>query len=199
VSSSGPKGRPDGDDQPDGDPPSRFTRAVAAARRAVVRQDVLLEEIPAPRRIAPYSFALTARLASAVDEPATARFVLLHDPSMPDGWAGDQRVVAFLSTLVEADLADDPLLADVAWTWLTDELAAAGARCDELGGTVTRVSSSSFGVLRERPATDQVEVRASWSPRGDLAGHVEGWIGAVCRLAGLPPALPGLVALHGRA
>lgn len=184
--------------------PAAFSLAVAAVRRATVRAGVIVEEVPAPRRIAPFAHAVTARLETpdgADDErgdEAMARFVLLHDPAMPEGWSGDQRVVAFLTAPVERDLAGDPLLADVAWTWLVEELDEAGAERVEFGGTVTRVSSSSFGVLGDRVPTDQVEVRASWTPVDDLAVHVEGWAAALCRLAGVPPVVPGLLTLPRR-
>lgn len=193
------RGAPDGD----APPPPAFVAAAAAVRAAPARPGVVVEEVAPPRRIAPYAVALTGHLP-AEETPdddiargaADGRFVLLHDPSCPAGWGGEQRVVALVTATVEPDLAGDPLLADVAWAWLVDELGAAGALLDEMGGTVTRVSSSSFGVLRDRPAGDQVELRASWSPRGPLQNHVEGWTAALCRLAGVPPVAPGVLLLR---
>jgi hypothetical protein len=192
-------------------PPRAFVESAAAVRAAPARPGVVVEEVAPPRRIAPFAVALTGHLPPESEHEAGAaagsdqaplrggadgRFVLLHDPSRPEGWGGEQRVVALVTATVEPDLADDPLLADVAWTWLVDELAAAGAVFDELGGTVTRVSSTSFGVLGDRPGADQVELRASWSPRNDLGTHVEGWTAALCRVAGVPPVAPGVVLLR---
>lgn len=190
-------------------PPPAFVEAAAAVRSAPTRPGVVIEEVAPPRRIAPFAVALTGHLPpeGVGDAPgdsgsaplrggADGRFVLLHDPSCPDGWGGEQRVVALVTASVEPDLAGDPLLADVAWTWLVDELTAAGAVFDELGGTVTRVLSSSFGVLDDRPEADQVELRASWSPRNSLDIHVEGWTAALCRVAGVPPVAPGVLLLR---
>jgi hypothetical protein len=187
----------------DGDAPAppAFVAAAAEVRAAPARPGVVIEEISPPRRIAPYAVALTGHLPGEdhgddARGGADGRFVLLHDPSCPEGWGGEQRVVALVIAPVEPDLAADPLLADVAWAWLAEELQAAGAAVDEFGGTVTRVSSSSFGVLAERQSGDQVELRASWSPRNSLSTHVEGWTAAICRLAGVPPVAPGVVLLR---
>lgn len=191
------RGAPDGD----APPPPAFVAAAAEVRAAPARPGVVIEEISPPRRIAPFAVALTGHLppeesGDGARGGADGRFVLLHDPSCPEGWGGEQRVVALVTATVEPDLAGDPLLADVAWAWLVEELHAAGAVFDELGGTVTRVSSSSFGVLTDRPTGDQVELRASWSPRNALQAHVEGWTAAICRLAGVPPVAPGVLLLR---
>lgn len=191
-----------------------FDDAVRVLRAVQVRPEVRLEEIPAPRRVAPYAHAVEGhvdlsalRLGSTpgagdgddedVDD-AGGRFVLLHDPEAPEAWGGDLRVIALVKAVVEPELAEDPMLAEVAWAWLGEALVAPGTPASRLGGTVTRVVSESFGSLADRPAAIQLELRASWTPLGDLGNHLTAWADVLCRLAGLPPLPNGVTALPRR-
>ena len=129
--------------------------------------------MPAPQRIAPYAVALTAEVVGAADdedELASGRFVLLHDPSVPDPWDGAWRAVTFARAELEPELANDPMLGAVGWSWLTDALATHRLGYTAEAGTVTRVVSESFAGLSDRPASVEMEVRASWTPRrtGDV-------------------------------
>ena len=64
------------------------------------------------------------------------------------------------------------------------------------GGTATRILSESFGSLEDRQASNDVELRASWTPTGTQFGsHLEAWADMVCSFAGLPPLPDGVVAL----
>jgi hypothetical protein len=184
--------------------PTVFAAAVAglhAALTAAERPGLLeLHEVPAPRRLAPHSVAFAAEVTKDGDEVATGRFVVLHDPAGQDGWRGDTRVVAFVSADVDADMAADPALAEVGWSWLTDALNERGAEHTAAGGTVTRTASLTFGLVENPTETNEVEVRASWSPLHgpdgslDLAVHLRAWCDLLCMTAGLPPA--GVTALH---
>src|SRR5690348_14389304 len=102
--------------------PEAFTRAVAGLRAAAPRPEILLEEIAAPQRLAPYGFALSATVLRGEDEVASGRLILLHEPAGHEAWQGDLRLVTLITAEVEADMAGDPLLPAVAWTWLTDGL-----------------------------------------------------------------------------
>ena len=158
--------------------------------------------MPAPRRLAPHAVAFAAEVTKDGDEVATGRFVVLHDPAGQDGWRGDTRVVAFVSADVDADMAADPSLAEVGWSWLTDALNERGAQHTAAGGTVTRTASLTFGLVENPTETNEVEVRASWSPLHagdgslDLAVHLRAWCDLLCMTAGLPPA--GVTALQPR-
>ena len=44
----------------------------------------------------------------------------------------------------------------------------------------------------------QIEVRASWTPHGDLEPHATAWMELLGKLAGLPPLAPGVVPLTRR-
>jgi len=187
-----------------GENPAEFTQALRALRDVQLRPEVRIEEVPAPSRIAPYAVALTAEVVTAGlpaegDELASGRFVLLHDPSAPEPWDGVWRVVTFARAELEPELANDPMLGGVGWSWLMDALRARDAPFIAEGGTVTRVVSESFAALGERNATVEMEIRASWTPTGpDLGVHLQVWSDLLCMIAGLPPLPEGVVALPGR-
>ena len=190
------------------DGPAQFRRAVNALRTAVVRPEVVLTEAPAPQRIAPYAAAVGAEVIVGGEELSTGRLVLLHDPAGQDAWAGTFRVVTFIRAALEPEIAADPMLSGVGWTWLLDALEARSAHYTEASGTVTRVASESFGALADRPCEAEVEIRASWTPTGlaptgkDLGDHIHdhlsAWCELLCTTAGLPPVSPGVVALSAR-
>jgi Protein of unknown function (DUF3000) len=175
-------------------PPAAFTRAVAGLRAAAPREEILLEEIAAPQRLAPYSFALSATVLRRGDEVASGRLILLHDPAGHDAWKGDLRLVTLVTAELEPDMAGDPLLPAVAWTWLTDALDQHSAAYTAIGGTITQTTSTRFGELAGPAPTADLEVRASWTPTSaDLSAHLYGWCGMLASTAGLPP--PGVTAL----
>lgn len=181
------------------DAPEEFLRAVASLRAGVVRSEVVLEETPAPQRIAPHAVALSADVVVEDEELGNGRLVLLHDPDRPDAWAGAFRLVTFVRAALEPEMAADPLLPAVGWTWLLEALEARGARYLAPSGTVTRVASESFGSLAQRPAEAEIEVRASWTPvDDDMTEHLAAWCELLCTTAGLPPLPPGVTALPTR-
>ena len=177
--------------------PTVFSRAVdglQAAIRDTSRPGSLeISEVPAPRRLAPHAVAFSAEVIKDGLEVATGRFVVLHDPDGQDGWRGDTRVVAFVSADVDAEMAGDPALAEVGWSWLKDALDGRGAGHQAAGGTVTRTASLTFGLVEDPQETNEVEVRASWSPLAavdgslDLGVHLLAWCDLLCMTAGLPP------------
>jgi hypothetical protein len=178
--------------------PEAFARAVAGLRVAAPRPEILLEEIGAPQRLAPFSFALSATVLRAGDEVASGRLILLHDPAGHDAWHGDLRLVTLVTAELESDMAGDPLLPAVAWTWLTDGLEQHNAAYTAIGGTITQTTSTRFGELAGPAPTADLEVRASWTPTSDdMPSHLHGWCAMLASTAGLPP--PGVTALTDRA
>ena len=172
-----------------------FARALDDLHRVRLRPEIRLTEVPAPQRIAPYAVALTADVVDphdTDDDLASGRFVLLHDPSAPEPWGGEWRAVTFARAELEPELATDPLLGEVGWSWLTDALATRGVGYVAEAGTVTRVVSQSFAGLADRPASVEMEVRASWTPLGPEVGeHLLAWSDLLCTIAGLPPSARG--------
>jgi Protein of unknown function (DUF3000) len=183
--------------------PAQFLAALDSLRNHRVRPEVHLTEVPAPARIAPFSVALSGELPAgpggALDdhaELATGRFVALYDPAGQEAWDGTFRIVTLVRAHLDAELGNDPLLAEVAWTWLLDSLAAEGAPARALSGTVTRILSQSFGSLETHPDDVEVEIRASWSPPGsDLGPHIRAWGALLCASAGMPPLPEGVTSL----
>src|SRR3954464_12196529 len=157
-------------------PPGAFTRAVAGLRAAAPRPEILLEEIPAPQRLAPYSFAVSATVLRSGEEVASGRLILLHDPAGHESWRGDLRLVTLITAELEPDMAGDPLLSAVAWTWLTDGLDQHAAAYTAIGGTTTQTPSTRCGELAGPAPTADLEIRASWTPTSpDLGAHLLGW------------------------
>lgn len=184
--------------------PPEFLRALRSLRGVTLRPEVSLEEVPGPSRIAPYTAALNAEVRTSrrdpdADELASGRFVILHDPAGQDAWEGSFRLVTLVRAVLEPEVGQDPLLAEVAWSWLSEALAGADVDIRAAGGTVTRVLSQSFGALDERPELCELEMRASWTAADeDLAPHLRAWGDLLCTVAGLPPLPEGVVALGPR-
>jgi len=183
--------------------PPAFAAACAAVREAISRDDLAVSEIPAPGGLAPHALALAGDVVGASGradaELGTGRFVLLHDESAPEAWGGVFRVVCFAQAPLETDLALDPFVADVAWSWLVDSLDAGGASRHSASGTATKVLSTGYGELAAQGDGAPLELRASWTPTStDLAPHVAAWSELVCTLAGLPPTVEGVTLLASR-
>ena len=181
-----------------GDQSPEFAQALSELRGARLRPEVRVTEVPAPQRIAPYAVALTAEVATAGsdEELASGRFVLLHDPDGQEPWGGTFRIVSFVRASVEMEMATDPVLTEVAWSWLIEALDDRGATWAAPSGTVTRTASQSFGSLQDRPPVGEVEIRASWTPLDAATGaHLQAWADLLAHLAGLPPVPAGVTVL----
>ncbi|MEY4658221.1 MAG: hypothetical protein RL466_1034 [Actinomycetota bacterium] len=183
-----------------------FEELVENLRTITPRSEIILEEVPAPQKLAMYSFAFTAdvlghpQVAQPDDEEiASGRFVILHEPGGQDTWEGDFRCVTFMRADVDSQMQEDPLLPEVGWNWLLDSLNATGATFKAPSGTVTRVSSASFGKLAPRSDDSEIEIRASWTPvinsRDDIFSHVHAWCNLMSEVAGLPPIPDGVASI----
>jgi len=179
-------------------PPTEFVTAVEQMRSARVRPEITLEELTAPQRIAPYARAVTADLVVDGVELGTGRLVLLHDPAGNEAWHGTFRCVAFARAEIEAEMTTDPALSAVGWSWLTDALLDHDAEFVAPSGTVTTVASEGFGGMAEDGGKAEIEIRASWTPVGDVASHVLAWADLLCTAAGLPPLPPGVASMPSR-
>ncbi|MGF1340482.1 DUF3000 domain-containing protein [Streptomyces flavovirens] len=173
--------------------PPAFRSAVEGLRSAQLRPELEVEPTRPPQRLAPHAYAVEAAVVDGDEDLADGRLVLLHDPSGHDAWKGTFRLVTLVRAELEPEMAADPLLPEVCWTWLTGALDARGLAYGEAGGTVTRAGSHYFGALSARRPATQIEIRASWTPREgrggvpDVAAHLAAWGDLLCQLAGLPP------------
>lgn len=168
--------------------PELFRHAVAALTSPTPRPEIEINEIRPPTRLAPWAHAVAAEASGPSGEAATARLVLLYDPAEPPAWGGVLRLVTYLRAELDADLARDPFLPAVGWSWLTEALEVCQAAHTALGGTVTQTSSARFGDIDGPERSDDLELRASWTARGEhLEAHGAAFHALVGSAAGLPP------------
>lgn len=181
-----------------------FHAFVAAMKEFHPRPEILHEETPAPQKLAPFSFAVSADvvlgLGSKKDETdlATGRFVLLHDPQGQFAWDGNFRCVSFVRAAIDKEMAAEPALTEVAWSWFLDALKTSNAQFRASSGTVTRVASSSFGAISGNEDNSEIEIRASWTPGNskDLMSHIHAWVELLAIASALPPLPEGVPSLH---
>jgi len=194
--------------------PARFQAALLSLKDAEIRPEVRLTEVPAPKRVAPYAVAIDGalflndssgtgkmysgkhprpamRALSDDDEEIPAcegTFVVLFDPQGQTNWGGQFRVVTYLQARVDQIEAKDPMLAEVAWSWVTD--AIGHHPVTHLSGTVTVQSITSFGEIEPDYADSAerslLQVRASWSPTSEQVGpHLAMWTDMLAAAGGL--------------
>ena len=182
--------------------PGSFRRAVNDLLSASWRPELQVEQMPAPQRIAPFAAAITADVVVGDEDLGSGRLVLLHDPAGNAAWDGTFRCVTFARAEVDPEMVTDPLLASVGWSWLVDALAAHGADYRAPSGTVTSVSSESFGGMADEEQRAEVEIRASWTADlvdgVGLTAHLAAWAELLCTTAGLPPLPAGVVMMPSR-
>jgi hypothetical protein len=176
--------------------PAQFRAAVDAMGTASVHPRIELAPIRPPQRLAPYSYAIGAEVkhpetnvipVDSVDD-AFGRLILLHDPNGQDAWHGVFRLVAYIQADIDAALAGDPLLPEVAWSWLVEALDARAEHVTALGGTVTATTSVRYGDISGPPRAHQLELRASWTATTlELGPHVQAFCEVLEHAAGLPP------------
>ena len=173
----------------------------------MLRPEVVVDTMPAPQRIAPFAHAVSGDVITpgsgrppgdGDDEIGTGRFILLHDPAGNDAWGGTFRCVTFARADVEPEMAADPSLPTVGWSWLTDALDSHGGDHIAASGSVTVVHTEGFGEMAADGSDAQIEVRASWTPTSDMGAHISAWSDLLCAIAGLPPLAPGVIPLQQR-
>jgi len=204
-----------------------FAAAVAAfqqGRDDQADRNLAFEEVPAPKRLAPFATAIAAAVQRDGADVAWGRLVLLYDPDGQEGWDGVFRLVAYIRAEVEPEIAADPLLGEVGWSWLSEALDQQVPGYAQPSGTVTRVITEGFGTKRDEQPLTGFELRASWSPAPpggpsrttgrkrsgraarasspgepgldvlDLPAHIAAWCDCLSAAAGLEP--PGTRALR---
>ena len=183
-----------------GQPLQAFTTGLAAVRTLNYRDEFVVKESPAPARLAPHGFAQTVEVTLDAMLVGTGRLVILHDPASQPSWEGTTRVIAYVDADVDLEVAADPMLTEVGWTWLNEALNESGAAAKALGGTVTAVNSRSFGVMSDRAPEGRLQVRASWTPldESDLGAHARAWALLLAAACGLAPTSDGVPSLPHR-
>src|SRR3546814_13810078 len=98
-----------------------------------------------PQRLGPFSYALgaevkhaeTAIIPEGSEGDAFGRLILLHDPEGAEAWDGTMRLVAYIQADLDSSEAVDPLLPEVAWSWLVDAPEERAEHVTALRGPVT--------------------------------------------------------------
>jgi hypothetical protein len=191
ITSSGP---PAGDAMPDADTvpasaPEAFRTAVSTLLTTTVRPEARVERIRPPQRLAPWSFAVAVDISTLTNpDCATGRLVVLYDPDGTEAWDGELRLVGYAQADLAPDMAGDPLLPAVGWSWLTESLHQRDAAHTAVGGTVTQTTSTRFGDVHGPSSNTQLELRGSWTAtETDLSAHLRAFVDLLCTAAGLPP------------
>lgn len=183
------------------DVPAQFAQALASLRAAARDVGLDVREIPAPTRAAAFAVALAGSLRRPGDdeEIADGQFVLLFDPSDVAGADGTFRVLVLVRAELDPEMSSDPMLADVAWTWVEEATAPCGRIVEALGGSVTRTVTTSHGAVAQRPDRVELEIRASWTTTSSDAGaQLRAWAHVVRSSAGVPQLPDGVTSLGTR-
>ena len=174
--------------------PEPFRTAISSLLATTVRPQARVERIRPPQRLAPWTFAVAVDIvpngnsAASDHGSTTGRLVVLYDPDGSEAWDGEIRLVAYAQADLAADMAGDPLLPAVGWSWLTEALEQREAPHTAVGGTVTQTTSTRFGDVHGPTSTTQIELRGSWTATStDLAPHLLAFVDLLCVAAGLPP------------
>ncbi len=190
-----------------------FRRAVAEMEAGIadqlrLRAELAAENEPPPRRLAPFASAVAVTVTDSLASSDTdaeigaGKFVLLFDPAGQPGWDGKYRIIGYIRAELEPEMAADPLINEVGWSWLIEALEARCAGYRKISGTVTTVVTQGFGSKLDEPVSTGFELRASWSPAitdgtsAELDGHIAAWCEVICTAAGLPPLPPGVAPLR---
>lgn len=179
---------------------AEFRLAVDSLRSASIREELAIEQIPAPSKLATHAVAFAANVDSkatgVASDLGTGRFVLLWDPTEQESWQSRFRIICFAKSPLETDIGADEQISDVAWAWLTEALENRRAHYLAAAGTATRVISSGYGSLSGQSDHAELEMRASWSPTDTNAqSHIEAWQDLVCIMSGFPNLPAGVASL----
>jgi hypothetical protein len=179
-----------------------FQMAIQDLASAEVREELHITQIPAPGKLATEAIAFGADVCADKGDDhtdaGTGRLVLLHESTPSPQWGGNYRIVAFAKSPLETEIGSDEEISEVAWAWLMEALRNRGAEFSHEAATITRVISTGFGSLAGQSSHAELEMRASWSPIGNFAAHMEAWQDLVCMMSGYPLLPASVTPLHGR-
>lgn len=179
----------------------QFDKSIKLLINFAPRQEITLEKIPAPQKLAKFSFAISADVSNgligeAEKALANGRFVILHEPGGQDTWDGEFRCVTYLNAGLETIEAEDSSLPSHGWNWLMKALEENGCKYSTPSGTVTRSISQSFGKLSTQDDGGEIEIRASWtaliSKSEELVNHLEAWCNLLAEVSYLQPIPEGV-------
>lgn len=181
---------------------ARFAEVATQIERFPWHGSLRVTRIGSPQRIAPQGYALEADVVSAGASVGDGKLVLLHDPAGHEEWGGTFRLVSYARATLDREMATDPLLAGVGWSWVLEALetlADQGAAYAALNGTVTCVTNTAFDASGAQPLDADVEIRASWTPllgaQPEIQPHLHAWQQLLFQVSGIPLPPQGLGSL----
>ena len=168
--------------------PNEFFLASSRLATAALRKELSIKQIPSPESIAPFAMAFAADVPDGKDSVmhrGVGRIVFLHDSEQNPTWGSNFRVIAYAKSPIEADMSEQPDLANYWWGNLRRSLELNGAGYSHDAGTLTRITSTGLGALTVDDPYSEIELRASWSPTDlDLSRHFLAWQDLVASMAG---------------
>jgi len=176
----------------DSEVPKEFSKAAESLAEPSLRKELRVEQIESPQGIAPHALAFSAEIPDKASESrhrGVGRIVFIFDDSHDETWGGNMRVIAYgKSPLMEVEqgVHEDP----THWYWgtLTRALSLHGAKYTHEAGTVTVMTSKGMGSLSDDHQTNEIELRASWTPiDGDFSAHFAAWQDLIAGMAGYSP------------
>ena len=177
----------------------RFADVVAQIERFPWHGSLSVRQVGSPQRIAPHGYALEADILNADTCTGDGRLVLLHDPAGHEEWGGTFRLISYTRAALDHEMATDPLLAEVGWSWVLEAFVDQDATYAALAGTVTCVTNTTFDAKGAQPVAADVEIRASWTPllgaRPDIRPHLRAWQQLLYQVSGVPLLPQGLTSL----
>ena len=176
----------------DSEVPEEFSLAAESLAEPILRKELSIEQIQSPPGIAPHALAFSAEIPNKASESknrGVGRIVFIFDATHIETWGGNRRRIAYgKSPLMEVEqgVHDDP----THWYWgtLTRALSLHGAKYTNEAGTVTVMTSKGMGSLSEDHPTNEIELRASWTPTdGNFSAHFAAWQDLIAGMAGYSP------------
>ncbi|MFT4186521.1 MAG: DUF3000 family protein [Micrococcaceae bacterium] len=199
--------------------PQDFQEALDSMRGARYRHDLKVKEISAPTDIAPYAVALEASVYKEVepqsfkprlhvvtensgydnaleqnDALVVGRFILLYHPEYQEAWDGHFRITVYVRGHLDDSYTDNLLVTKSLWAKFNDAMIKREIKHRALGGTVTKISTESFGSISNQLPSLSAELRASWTAvNAEIRSHLEVWSEFITSFVGEPAFTKGVI------
>jgi hypothetical protein len=169
--------------------PGDFQMALESLKNLKHRVELVVEEIESPRGLGEHAVSYAAELPNKATESANhgvGRIVFVYDESQSAIWGSNMRIIAYgKSPLAAVDRGVEEEPAPWYWALLIQSLKQNGAGYTHEAGTVSVLTSQGMGALADDAPTNQIELRASWSPTdNNFLPHFNAWQDLIAALAG---------------
>lgn len=176
------------------DIPPVFIEALQSLRAVKISSALHAIEISAPTGLAQYSAALRLSSKEMLQETpiTTSTLVFLYDQGQESAWGADFRVVGHLSSQIDKQMGDDPILNELLWADLQSNLDQYAKGATSILGTVTKEVSQTFGGLELDKSAVNMSLRCSWTPGNipNIGLDLYAWCHLILATAGMHNELP---------